>query len=116
MQKRCKAPKSITSRTREPLPLLHLLRLGSLTSDTRRMLALIAIMTVGIELRNANATPTTIAVGDVKMTDASATTILEYDTVAHIFKQACQLLNIVPDVAQLSAPVGSRLGRIRRPF
>jgi len=80
------------------------------------MLALIAIMTVGIELRDANATPTTIAVSDVNMTDASANAILEYDTVAHIFKQACQLLNIVPDVAQLSAPVGSRLGRIRRPF
>ena len=81
------------------------------------MLALFAIMTVGIELRDANATPTTIAVSDVNMTDASANAILEYDTVAHIFKQARQLLNIVPDVAQLSAaPVGSRLGRIRRPF
>ena len=80
------------------------------------MLSLIAIMTVGIELRDANATPTTIAVSDVNMTDASANAILEYDTVAHIFKQARQLLNIVPDVAQLSAPVGSRLGRIRRPF
>mmetsp|Transcript_38505 Transcript_38505/g.120888 ORF Transcript_38505/g.120888 Transcript_38505/m.120888 type:complete len:243 (-) Transcript_38505:1503-2231(-) len=51
------------------------------------MLALIAIMTVGIELRDANATPTTIAVSDVNMTDASANAILEYDTVAHIFKQ-----------------------------
>ena len=68
------------------------------------MLALIAIMTVGIELRDANATPTTIAVSDVNMTDASANAILEYDTVAHIFKQARQLLNIVPDVAQLSDP------------
>ena len=56
------------------------------------MLALIAIMTVGIELRDANATPTTIAVSDVNMTDASANAILEYDTVAHIFKQAGQLL------------------------
>ncbi|EOD12714.1 hypothetical protein EMIHUDRAFT_247338 [Emiliania huxleyi CCMP1516] len=45
------------------------------------MLALIAIMTVGIELRDANATPTTIAVSDVNMTDASANAILEYDTV-----------------------------------
>ena len=63
------------------------------------MLALIAIMTVGIELRDANATPTTIAVSDVNMTDASANAILEYDTVAHIFKQARQLLTLVPDVA-----------------
>ena len=63
------------------------------------MLALFAIMTVGIELRDANATPTTIAVSDVNMTDASANAILEYDTVAHIFKQACQLLILVPDVA-----------------
>ena len=64
------------------------------------MLSLIAIvMTVGIELRDANATPTTIAVSDVNMTDASANAILEYDTVAHIFKQARQLLTLVPDVA-----------------
>ena len=66
-------------------------------------------MTVGIELRDANATPTTIAVSDVNMTDASANAILEYDTVAHIFKQARQLLILVPDVAL--EPVGSRLGR-----
>ena len=85
--------------SREPLPLLHLLRLGPPTSDTQRMLALFAIMTVGIELRDANATPTTIAVSDVNMTDASANAILEYDTVAHIFKQARQLLTLVPDVA-----------------
>ena len=63
------------------------------------MLALFAIMTVGIELRDANATPTTIAVSDVNMTDASANAILEYDTVAHIFKQARQLLILVTDVA-----------------
>ena len=65
------------------------------TQDVR-MLALIAIMTVGIELRDANATPTTIAVSDVNMTDASANAILEYDTVAHIFKQARQLLTSSP--------------------
>ena len=80
--------------SREPLPLLHLLRFGPPTSDTRR-----ANARVGIELRDANATPTTIAVSNVNMTDASANAILEYDTVAHIFKQACQLLILVPDVA-----------------
>ena len=58
-----------------PLPLLHLLRLGPPTTHDKRMLALIA-MTVGIELRDANATPTTIAVSDVEMTGASANAIL----------------------------------------
>ena len=75
------------------------------------MLALIAIMTVGIELRDANATPTTIAVSDVNMTDASANAILEYDTVAHIFKQARQLI-LVPDANSLHP---SRLAIRSRP-
>ena len=74
------------------------------------MLALFAIMTVGIELRDANATPTTIAVSDVNMTDASANAILEYDTVAHIFKQARQLLTSRVR-CELSAPVRSQVGR-----
>ena len=90
------------------MPLLHLLRLGPPTSDTQRMLALFAIMTVGMELRDANATPTTIAVSDVNMTDASANAILEYDTVAHIFKQACQLLILVTDVALCTRPLAIR--------
>ena len=74
----------------------------------KRMLALFAIMTVGIELRDANATPTTIAVSDVNMTDASANAILEYDTVAHIFKQARQLLILVTDVALCTRPLAIR--------
>ena len=76
------------------------------------MLALFAIMTVGIELRDANATPTTIAVSDVNMTDASANAILEFDTVAHIFKQARQLLILVPDASSLHP---SRLAIRSRP-
>ena len=63
---------------------------------------------VGIELRDANATPTTIAVSDVNMTDASANAILEYDTVAHIFKQARQLLILVTDVALCTRPLAIR--------
>ena len=72
----------------EPFPRLHRIFLRVRPTHDVRMLALIAIMKVGIEVRAApmrHLQATTIAIGDVKtqeMTDANTNAILEFDTSA----------------------------------